>query len=213
MKRIKILATVTLMCVSSIVVAQSGKTDYREDFRFGLKAGTNFSNVYDSKSDDFDADGKFGFAGGVALSIPINKFLGVQPEVLFSQKGFKGKGRMFGVDYNFKRTTSYIDVPLQVALKPSEFITILVGPQYSYLIKQKDEFNSTLFNSSQEEEFDNENIRKNTFGFVGGLDINMKHVVLGARICWDVTDNHGDGSSSTPRYKNVWFQATLGYNF
>lgn len=213
MKTIKILATVAFISIASIVIAQDGETDNREEFRFGLKAGANFSNVYDSKSEDFDAEGKLGFAGGVQISIPINKYLGIQPEVLFSQKGFKGEGRMFGVDYSFKRTTSYIDVPLQIALKPSEFITILAGPQYSYLIKQKDEFNSDLFSSSQEEEFENENIRKNIFGFVGGLDINIMHVVLGARVGWDIMDNHGDGSSSTPRYKNVWFQATIGYNF
>lgn len=213
MKTIKVLAVLAFMSVSSILIAQDGETDYREDFRFGLKIGTNFSNVYDSKSDDFDADGKLGLAGGVQLSIPLTKFIGLQPEVLFSQKGFKGSGVFLGTDYSFKRTTSYIDIPLQIALKPSEFITILAGPQYSYLIKQKDEFNSTFFSNSQEEEFDNENIRKNIFGFVGGLDINIMHVALGARVGWDITENHGDGSSSAPRYKNVWFQATVGYNF
>lgn len=213
MKTIKILTLVALMSATAMVSAQSGETDNREEFRFGFKAGANFSNVYDSKSEDFDAEGKLGFAGGVSLSIPINKYFGVQPEVLFSQKGFKGSGTMFGFDYSFKRTTSFIDIPLQFALKPSEFITILAGPQYSYLLKQKDEFNSSLFSDSQEEEFDNDNIRKNIFGFVGGVDINIKHIVLGARVCWDLTDNHGDGSSSTPRYKNVWLQATLGYNF
>lgn len=213
MKTIKILSTVAFMSVISITIAQDGETDNREDFRFGVKAGANFSNVYDADSEDFNADGKLGFAGGVQISIPINKYFGVQPEVLFSQKGFKGEGRMFGLDYTFKRTTSYIDIPLQVAIKPSEFITILAGPQYSYLIKQKDEFNSTFFSDSQEEEFNNENIRKNIFGFVGGIDINLMNVVLGARIGWDLMDNHGDGSSSTPRYKNVWLQATIGYNF
>lgn len=201
------------MSVTGILVAQDRETDNRENVQFGLKAGSNFSNVYDSRSDDFDAEGKLGFAGGVQLSIPINKFIGLQPEVLFSQKGFKGSGVFLGTDYSFKRTTSYIDIPLQIALKPSEFITILAGPQYSYLLKQKDEFNSSFFSDSQEEEFDNDNIRKNIFGFVGGLDINIMHVVLGARVGWDIMDNHGDGSSSSPRYKNVWFQATLGYNF
>jgi len=213
MKIIKGLATVAFMCITTVTIAQGGDNDNREEFLFGLKAGANFSNVYDSKSEDFDADGKMGFAGGVQLSIPITKFIGLQPEVLFSQKGFKGSGVFLGTDYSFKRTTSYIDIPLQLALKPSQFFTILVGPQYSYLIKQKDEFNSSFFSDSQEEEFDNDNIRKNTFGFVGGLDIHIKNLVLGARICWDVTENHGDGSSSTPRYKNVWFQGTLGYNF
>jgi hypothetical protein len=37
--------------------------------------------------------------------------------------------------------------------------------------------------------------------------------VLSARSGWDVQRNNGDGTSSIPRYKNVWFQATIGYRF
>jgi hypothetical protein len=30
---------------------------------------------------------------------------------------------------------------------------------------------------------------------------------------WDLKNNNGDGTSTTPRYKNVWYQATVGYRF
>jgi hypothetical protein len=213
MKKIKILIAVGCMSIASISFAQDSETDFRENVRFGLKAGLNYSNVYDSRGEEFRADGRVGFAGGAVLSIPIGKYLGVQPEILISQKGFKGDGVFLGSEYSFSRTTTYLDIPLQLAFKPFEFITIVAGPQYSYLVKQRDNFSSTFINSSDEEEFNNDNIRKNIFGAVMGIDVNIKHVVIGARMGWDIIHNHGDGSSSTPRYKNAWIQATVGYMF
>lgn len=189
----------------------SGATDNREKFLVGIKAGINRSNVYDSQGEEFKSDAKFGMAGGAFLEIPIGKYLGIHPEVLISQKGFQGTGRVLGGSYTFTRTTTYLDIPLQVSLKPSEFITLVAGPQYSYLMNQRDVFTNATTSIEQEQEFENDEIRKNIFGVVGGVDINLKHIVLGGRVGWDVQNNNGDGTSTTPRYKNVWYQATIGY--
>jgi hypothetical protein len=188
-------------------------TTAQDDVAFGLKIGTNYSNVYDSKGEDFDADGKFGLAAGAFLSIPFGQYFGIQPEVLFSQKGFKATGTILGSTYDMVRTTNYIDVPLLVAVKPVHSITLLAGPQFSFLMKQKDKFTSPTSNYAQEEEFDNDNLRKNTLCFTGGADINVEHTVLSLRAGWDLSNNNGNGTSSTPRYKNVWAQATIGYRF
>lgn len=147
------------------------------------------------------------------MSIPIGTYFGIQPELLFSQKGFQATGRILGSTYKFTRTTSYIDVPLLFLIKPSEFISLVVGPQYSYLIKQTDVFANASTSIDQETEFENDNVRKNTLCFTGGVDINMKHIVLSGRAGWDIQNNNGDGTSTTPRYKNVWYQATIGYRF
>lgn len=187
--------------------------DFREHFIFGLKAGINYSNVYDAKGEEFRADAKFGLAGGLFVAIPIVKFLGVQPEVLFSQKGFKGTGRLFGTSYVLTRTTNYIDVPLYFAVKPSRFFTLLAGPQYSYLISQQNKFENAVTTIVQEQEFENDNIRKNTFCFSGGADIMLNHLVISGRAGWDILNNNGDGTSTTPRYKNAWYQLTAGYIF
>ena len=185
----------------------------QEQLAFGVKVGTNYSNVYDSEGEEFDANGKFGFAAGAFLSIPIGKFVGIQPELLFSQKGFKATGRMLGSTYDLTRTTNYIDVPLLVAVRPISSFTLLAGPQFSYLLKQKDVFSNGSTNYLQEEEFENDNIRKNTLCFIGGFDINLENTVIGARAGWDLSNNNGNGTSSTPRYKNAWIQATVGYRF
>jgi hypothetical protein len=199
--------------VALSVLAMTYAASAQNDLTFGLKAGVNYSNVYDSEGEQFNADPKLGLAAGAFLSIPLGKYFGIQPEVLFSQKGFKATGTMFGSTYNVTRTTNYIDVPLFLALKPTETITLLAGPQFAYLIKQKDVFSNPSGNFQQETEFKNDNIRKNILCFIAGLDVNLNHTVLGARAGWDLSNNNGNGSSSTPRYKNAWLQATIGFRF
>lgn len=191
----------------------TSSTDNREKLFFGLKVGTNYSNVYDSQGEDFVADAKFGLAGGAFVSIPIGSFFGIQPEVLFSQKGYKSTGTFLGSSYSMTRTTDYLDIPLLVAIKPIENVSILFGPQFSYLMKQKDDFTGGTITSTQEETYTNDNYRKNTFCLTGGADLNIDHLVIGLRAGWDVENNNGDGSTTTPRYKNMWYQATIGYRF
>ncbi|MNK01932.1 hypothetical protein D3C87_197460 [compost metagenome] len=206
--------TITLMaCASLFGMNLNAQEDYRENLKFGIKAGANYSNVWDERDNDFEASGKAGFAGGAFLHVPIGKFLGVQPEVLFSQKGYSGSGNFLMQSYEFKRTTNYLEIPLLITLKPTSFLTIVAGPQYSFLLSQKTNFSSGTYEASEFEEYDNDNIRKNTLGAVVGFDINVNHFVVSPRAGWDFQTNHGDGSSSTPRYKNQWLQLTLGYRF
>lgn len=200
----------SLLSLISIATLNAQTEDKRENFDFGIKAGFNVSNVWDSKGEEFKADAKAGFAGGVFLGIPIGKYLGIQAEGLISQKGFKGSGIVLGSPYSTERTTTYLDIPLQVQLKPLRFFTLLAGPQFSYLLNQKDKYTFGTNSTEQEKEFDNDNIRKNILGFVAGADINYEHFVLSGRVGWDFQANNGDGTSETPRYKNQWLQFTLG---
>jgi len=209
MKKI-ILVIVAFTFLANIINAQDNNTDLRDKLQFGLKAGINFSNVYDAKDQEFNADFKVGFAAGAFLTIPIGKYIGLQPEILFSQKGYKATGTFLTIPYEFTHTTNYIDVPLLFALKPSTIITLLAGPQYSFLVKQKDVFSSGGFTDSQVKEFQND---KSVFCFLGGIDINLDQFVLGLRAGWDLQNNNGDGTSTNPRYKNVWYQATIGFRF
>lgn len=220
MKRIFILTIAIVTCIGTAGSAQNATNDVKPEreamdsrgrFQFGLKAGINHSNVYSTKGEEFEADPKFGIALGAFLTIPIGEKIGVQPEIQFSQKGFKATGVILGAPYEFKRTTSYIDVPIFFTIKPAEFLTLMAGPQYTYLIKQKDVFTNAFTTVEQEQEFENDDVRKNTFGFATGLDINMEHAVISGRVAWDIQKNNRNGSSTTPEYKNVWFQLALGY--
>ena len=199
------------LCVGPTLKAQNPDTDQRTTMQFGIKAGLNYSNVWDEQGQDFKADPKFGFAGGVFLGIPIGEFIGFQPEILVSQKGFQGAGTLLGSSYSFSRTTTYIDIPLQLQVKPADLLTFVIGPQYSYLMHKKDVYTFGTNSSEQEQEFNNDNIRKNTLGFVAGADFLFSHVVVSGRLGWDIQTNNGDGTSTTPRYKNQWLQFAVGF--
>jgi hypothetical protein len=203
---------IALIIAVLVLFTIDGKSqDFRKRLTIGPKIGLNLSNVYDSEGENFDADAKFGMAVGAFISVPLGSLFGVQPEALYSQKGFKASGTVLGIPYTYTRTLNYIDIPLLITLKPTQRFTIMAGPQYSYLISSKSVFTNSLLTVDEEEEFENDNIRNNTLCFLGGLDMNFSHVVLGARVGWDLFENSADGSSIAPRYKNVWYQLTLGY--
>jgi hypothetical protein len=207
----KLFSMMSLLAISITSMAQSTMMDNREKIIVGLKAGLNYANVYDTKGDQFNADPRWGFAGGGFVSVPIGKYLGIQPEVLYSQKGFSATNSILGNTYTYTRTTSYVDIPLYFAMKPVEFVTVLLGPQWSYLVHQSDTYNNTNLTVTQDQAVRNDTVRKNTLCFIGGLDINVNHFVLGARAGWDLNTNNGDGTTSNPRYKNAWFQGTIGF--
>ena len=201
------------LLIANTINAQGTDSDSRDNIHIGIKAGANYSNIYDSEGEEYEADSKIGFAGGLFLSLPLGKYVGIQPEVLFSQKGFKATSSVLGSDVSLTRTTNYIDIPIFLAIKPSRMLTLLVGPQYSYLIKQKDVFTNPITDVEVTQDFEADDIRKNTLCMVGGIDINLSSIVIGARVGMDLYNNNGDGTSTTPRYKNAWAQATVGFRF
>jgi hypothetical protein len=189
----------------------TSRSDSRSRIHLGIKAGLNSSNVYDEQESQFYANSKYGFVGGAFLSIPIGTYLGIRPEVLFSQKGFRGRGDYRGSSYNISRTTSYIDVPVLLEFKPIRLVTFVGGPHYSYLLHQLDIFSNGNNIAAIEQEFGDDNVRKNILGATIGLDINLfGRLIVGVRYAVDLQNNNGDGSSSSPRYKNKWLQGTLG---
>lgn len=208
------LKTLPLLLLWSLpVLAQDdNQTNYRQRFMAGVKGGFNYSNVYDTQGEEFTTGPKSGWVGGVFFSIPVNQLVGVNFEATFSQKGFKGKGLILSRKYELKRTTNFLDFPVFITLKPSEFISFLGGLQYSYLLKQTDAFGSGVTTIEQEQAFQNAGIRRHFLGLAGGVDVNMKHLVLGFRGSFDFLDNDGDNNgSSTPRYRNALLQVTIGH--
>jgi hypothetical protein len=110
MKKTVIIICIIALSAGTAMQAQSQDVDRRGKVSIGAKAGFNLSNVWDATGEDFVADPKTGFAGGLFVEIPIGKLLGFQPELMISQKGFKGAGTILGAPYSFSKTTTFIDV-------------------------------------------------------------------------------------------------------
>lgn len=212
MKRITLAAALLALTFSTSVNAQD--VDQRDRLRLGLKGGLNFSSLIQDEYPNYEVNHKLGYVGGAYLSIPLTTFLGIQPEVLVSQKGFSSSNsNFFGGTYTFNRTTTYLDIPLMIQLKPSQLITIVGGIQYSYLLSKKDEISGNSVIISDQVTYDNQDITKNILGVVGGIDINIKHFMVFGRYNLDLRRNNGDGTSSVPRYKNQVFQVGVGLVF
>lgn len=207
----------TALCLGLVFAAQIKSSAAEDNYnsssmpQVGLKIGGNYSNVWDADGEEFNSDPKLGLIVGGWVSIPLGPTIGVQPEIHFSQRGFQATGKLLGTTYKFVRTSSFLDIPLLFAIKPIPMLTLLIGPQYSYLLSQKNVFANGTTTIDQENEFDNENYRKNILCFILGGDVNISHMVVSARAGFDFIHNNGDGTSTTPRYKNVWFQGTVGF--
>ncbi len=195
--------------MSTSSYAKTDNSDKRQ-FHIGLKAGANLSNVIQHIDENTTNGSKAGFVGGLFLELPIVKGFSIQPEVLFSQKGYKSKGSYLSTPYEYKVTSNFIDVPLLAKFKTSENFGIVIGPQFSFLTSTKTKY--TISNSGFEtiKNADNDNLRKNILGGVVGIEAGAGPVVLDLRYSLDFQSNNGNGSSYSPKYKNQVLSLTAG---
>ncbi|WP_181307796.1 porin family protein [Rufibacter sp. XAAS-G3-1] len=112
---------------------------------FGIKGGVNYSNLSGDLKDETRFNNKVGFAGGVYLNVPVvGDFFSIQPEVLYSNKGFKYDDQTFsdplGLNTYRKEGTAnfnYLDVPVLARVKAGALF-FEAGPQVSYLVSVND---------------------------------------------------------------------------
>ena len=138
----------------------------------------------------------------------------VQPEVQFSQKGYKTTGSsLVNGSYEYNVTTNYIEVPILAKFSPSKSFAIVIGPQYSFLTSTKTNFTSGNANYQQLVQNDNNNLKKNILGGVVGIEAGASNLIFSARYNLDFQQNNGDGSSTTPQYKNQVIAFGIGLRF
>ena len=180
---------------------------------FGIRAGINLSNMVKDADNSFSSGSKLGLNAGAFLEIPVTAGFSIQPELQFSQKGYKNTGSFLGSPYEYKQTTNFIEVPLLAKLNPSKNFGILIGPQFSFLVSTQTKF--TVNNSSFENQVkqDNTNLRKNILGGIVGIEASSGPVVFDLRYNLDFQNNNGDGTTSTPKYKNQVIALSVGFRF
>jgi len=216
MWRIMLMVTVTLFGIALISEGQPYTTAEaipatRLSWNIGMKAGINLSGAYGVTGEKFDAKPTVGFVGGLFFEIPLNKSLILQPELLLSQRGFKATGSIDSDHYNLTRTSTYLDIPIFIAFKPTDMVKLLAGAQYSHLLRQHDVFSSNP-SGVPEEQFRDDLLRKNTVCFLFGAEFNKKRFALSSRLGWDILSNRkSTRESSTPHYRYVWYQFMIGY--
>lgn len=213
-KNMKTLLSLLILSILSGNISASGflstaTTDTTRHCQFGIKVGTNYSGITDKESRMFGSEWKYGLAAGVYFRVPLGRYVGIQPEALYSQKGFKATTLTDGREFNVCRTTNYLDLPLYLSFQPCKVLTILAGPQYSILLQQKNKCTTEVVNLHQDEMLQKVATRRNNVCLLAGFDLNISRAVLGARVGYDAFSK-SDGTSRTLEYKNAWVQATIG---
>jgi hypothetical protein len=207
----KFVPALLFLFFSESVFAQDNAVDNSPQVRIGLKGGMSLATIIKTNDNNFSTGTLLGFNGGAVLQLPLGHIIAIQPEVLFSQKGFRSTGTEVGTDYDYKRYLNFLDIPILLRINASKYLGIVVGPQYSYLLGTHTTFKSGDNGFEQDVQNDNNNIRKNIFGGVIGADVNLNHnLFLYGRYTIDFQNNNGDGTSSTPSYKNEVFQFGIG---
>jgi hypothetical protein len=209
---------------SMLTAAAFASSDaYAQGIRFGVKGGANLSNLSGDLTNEDVYDNKYGFHGGLMLNVGLvgDGFLSIQPEVLFSQKGYKYADDSFtvlGQTYTYKgeQTYNYIDVPVLLKVNAGGLF-FEAGPQYSYLLSVKDNSERRLSNGTTYSRVDNrdlDNVRRNEIGYAAGLGYQSPiGLLLGLRYNGAFTDfaKNGYRDDELRNARNSVFQLSLGY--
>ncbi len=121
MKKIAILCIGVLTALFSIGV--NGQTT------FGVKGGVNVADLSDNGYKP-----RVSAHGGIYVNRMVNKYFGIQPEVLFS-----GEGHRYVFD-NAEHVwaLNYIQIPLMLQVYPIKELYLEAGPQLGLLVSARD---------------------------------------------------------------------------
>lgn len=138
MKKVFLCAAVAVFSFASLSA---------QDVRFGVKGGLNLANlggdfgIYDGYYGGSDAEMKVGFHIGGVAEIKFSEKFAVQPELLFSNQGYKSKYSFAGASADYNVNLNYVNLPIMVKFFPIQGLSIEAGPQVGFLISAKDELN------------------------------------------------------------------------
>ncbi len=140
----KIVITLSALVLGFTAMAQ---------LNIGAKAGLNYTIVntmIDPEPDESpESASGIGFHLGGYLQYNFSDMLGIRPELLYSARGFQEDQSsttsydVFGTTYTTettsdnKSTYSYLEIPILLAIQPSEKFAIHVGPGFGMLMGGK----------------------------------------------------------------------------
>ncbi len=206
-------AFATALVGSTFAQSSDDKKGGSNSLTFGIRAGGNLASIVNSDdAPNFNQQQKIGFHAGAYLNLPLAKTFSIQPEVLYSQKGYRADRTFLGNTYKYRVTTSYIDIPVLAKITPTKNFGILVGPQISFLTNTKTKFTTPNTNFESQVNNENDNLRNNILGGLVGLEYAVsKNFTVGARYALDFQKNNEDGNSSSLKYRNQVASLTLGF--
>ncbi|HEY4064379.1 MAG TPA: porin family protein [Puia sp.] len=173
-----------------------------QSVQIGAKAGGNFYK-FSKDTRSFDNKTYPSFSAGAYAELNFTPKWSLQPELLWSET-IGQTGDQFNQIYgglgaiSSKIFLNYISVPVLVAFKPVPELSILLGPQYGYLISQ-----TTGLVQGRDA------FSKSDLSITGGAQLNLGKIKFGLRYSGSVISINGINNSDS--WKPHGFQMYLGY--
>ena len=226
MKKTTILLGVFALAATATSSAQA------QSVRFGLRAGANYANLSGNLKNENTFNNKIGFLGGAMVNIGItdDSFFSIQPEILYSQKGFENKPAEFTGVLGAKQKRegnvnfNYLDVPVLLKINAGGFV-VEAGPQYSYLLSANDETRTTTTPalggapsaSESQSKRDVSGLNRNELGYVAGvgyqaengLGLSLRYTGAFSDFVKNDDNKYFNGDLNSARHSA--FQLSLGY--
>jgi len=175
-----------LTLISNNTYAQEG---------LGVEAGANLANI---SGVDFDTEVKAGILMGVYYKLLISgTSLFIQPELMYSQKGWKEGDFTFKLNYLTANVLLAYYFSMQGPINPF----VKVGPSLGINTSAKVEFD--------DEEQDLDDIKSTDFGVIARAGVQMNRIEVGARLAQGLSNIVDNGDSDA---KNFLFGFFIGVN-
>ena len=203
MKKIILIIAFTILLIPTV--------KSQEKIQFGLKGGVNFTTM---TSNDYLYDEKYktGLYLGATVEIPLGKKFSIQPEILYSSQGIKGKALVYypsllpgtmPVVYA-EHKLDYIKIPILAKLYLAKNFAFEIGPSFNFLVN--DQFTYTYDSYTQ-----TDLAEKFELGGIVGLSYKVKSNVV-------VNANYLNGFSNVLKSpfdnsKSYGFSVGIGYLF
>ena len=171
-----------------------------ENSGFGIKGGLNFSDIRDADG-SVNFEPKTSYHVGAFAQFSITDWFSLQPEVLYSRKGYDST--------DVTRKLDYFDVPILFVFNPLDNVSLHVGPQASLLMTVKED--DTEINKAN-------SYNSLDYGLVGGIEARLSVFRLGARYSLGMNEIYQDSyrevaNNINKDIKNGNFQVYVGVGF
>ena len=152
---------------------------YAQEFHLGAKAGANLGKI-DGVA--YKSSFKLGYQLGGFLEFDFANKWGLQGEVLFNQSNTEISNsykQVWSKKFNKNKTLNYVSVPVLLKYNPNGFLSLHLGPQFSFLTNSED---STWENGKK--------LFKDTdFSIVAGLEVRiLNSLYVYGRYVWGYSD-------------------------
>ncbi len=150
----------------------------------GLELGINLADLNGANVKDVIGS-RLGFVGGAFLNFHLLPNLGIQPEVLYEQKGGKSNGTAYQLDY--------VEIPVLVDITLMGPLSVLIGPSFDSTAATQ---GTTAINTTDT-------------GLVLGAQLNISNFLLSGRYEMGLTDVLA-GVNSNQNFQNGTFTFMAG---